>query len=45
MGCEVSSQFCSQNEFREKVAAGDPVVVDILANPRVDLKVELAWLT
>ena len=45
VGREVSPQFYSQEEFREKVAIGEPVVADILANPRIDLKGELAWLT
>jgi len=45
VGREVSPQFYSHDEFREKVATGDPVVTDILANPRIDLKGELAWLT
>ena len=45
VGRQVSPQIYSQEEFREKVATGDPVVADILATPRIDLKGELAWLT
>lgn len=35
---EVSPQFYSADEFSEKLAQGDTIVLSILANPRIDVK-------
>jgi predicted nucleotidyltransferase len=39
----VDPQFYSSDEFRAKLGTGDPLILGILANPRIDLRGNLPW--
>lgn len=40
---DVSPQFYSDEEFSRQIHEADPIVMGILANPRIDLKGSLRW--
>ena len=40
---DLSPQFYSDEEFSRQILDADPIVMNILANPRIDLKGELRW--